>query len=60
MEVIKVEVLRKLSSAAHPVASPAVLHALRVRPNQALQRTGSARGFTLLSRFQPVVSLAGR
>ena len=31
-----------------------------VRPNQALQRTGSARGFTPLPRLQPVVSLAGR
>ena len=29
-------------------------------PNQALQRTGSVCGFTLLSRFQPVVGLAGR
>ena len=27
-------------------------HPRRVRPNQALQRTGSARGFTLLTRFQ--------
>ena len=31
-----------------------------VRPNQALQRTGSACGFTLLPRFQPAVGLAGR
>ena len=30
------------------------------RPNQALQRTGGVCGFTLLSRFQPVVGLAGR
>ena len=30
------------------------------RPNQALQRTGSVCGFTLLPRFQPVVGLAGR
>ena len=29
-------------------------------PNQALQRTGSVCGFTLLSRLQPVVGLAGR
>ena len=33
---------------------------LSVRPNQALQRTGSVCGFTLLSRFQPAVGLAGR
>ncbi len=45
-------------SAVHQGA--AVFHALRVRPNQALQRTGSVCGFTLLSRFQPVVGLAGR
>ena len=31
-----------------------------VRPNQALQRTGRVCGYTLLSRSQPVVGLAGR
>ena len=38
----------------------ALFHVRRVRPNQALQRTGSVRGFTLLPRNQPVVGLAGR
>ena len=32
----------------------------RVRPNQALQRTGNVCGFKLFPRFQPVVALAGR
>ena len=49
-----------VAAQAASLARSAAIHARRVRPNQALQRTGSVPGFTLLSRLQPVVGLAGR
>ena len=45
---------------AGALVQPAAPPIRRVRPNQALQRTGSVCGITLLPRFQPVVGLAGR
>ena len=45
--------------ARSPAVRARLVLALR-RPNQALQRTGSVPGFTVLSRLQPVVGLAGR
>ena len=49
-----------VAARAASLTRSAASHARRVRPNQALQRTGNVCGFTLLSRFQPVVGLAGR
>ena len=51
---------RRFQLTAPSLVQPACLLIRRVRPNQALQRTGSVCGFTLLSQFQPVVGLAGR
>ena len=42
---------------AGALVQPGPLPVLRVRPNQALRRTGGVCGFTLLFRFQPASSL---